>query len=480
KATDGPTKIPAEQTPQSSATPIKFRTIRLINGMTDRPLAGIKIRVNAAVAGKEELESMEFVSDAQGLIQIPVHNQSSPSNDQAQKKAAMVIVTDGWFHRGTHMIVIKGEATDVPEEPQVYQLWPGQTVTGRLLFPDKTPAAGVLLSVGVYINNQEWGKRLGMDLGVNSFDHGDWPNWSTRVVTKDDGTFSVTVPPEDARWWVRVGTTALGFGAIINPDDLDDRQTGRALRECIPFEAQIGWQANHVAVVTSPHLGQEAGVLNFGDLQLKAGVEVRGRVVDAEGNGLAGVHLTTQGLHGPHSGRSTRSRENGEFNFLPIEPGSLTIRPDARLRAENGQVSSRDVQAVFVDQTYPIFKGLDLVVKAVPHVELEFDWIDRRAEEAPVSYYGRFIVNGYYQVDESQRVWWRGETNLVERDGRQLLVVKVPRDLLDAKLHLSQDRVVTASYVDETGKTSGPGAIELGDVTQPIKRTIFGDEPTKQ
>ena len=47
----------------------------------------------------------------------------------------------------------------------------------------------------------------------------------------------------------------------------------------------------------------------------------------------------------------------------------------------------------------------------------------------------------------------------------------------ETALTLGGDRVVTASYEDETGKKHGPGRIELGDINQPLKRTIYGDEP---
>lgn len=69
---------------------------------------------------------------------------------------------------------------------------------------------------------------------------------------------------------------------------------------------------------------------------------------------------------------------------------------------------------------------------------------------------------------------------MIERDGKKLLTVKVPRQLINPTLVLVQDRAVTASYEDETGKTSGPGRLELGDITQPIRRVIYGDEPVQR
>ena len=134
------------------------------------------------------------------------------------------------------------------------KLWPGQQVSGRLLYPDKTPAGGVQLTVGTYLANVEWKKRLGMDLTWYSFDHGDWPNWSRRIVTNEDGTFTATVPPENSRSWLRVGTTGLGFGAI-SLNGMDEDGAGAALAKCVPFEYQVGGHDESTPEIASLRLG---------------------------------------------------------------------------------------------------------------------------------------------------------------------------------------------------------------------------------
>jgi len=163
--------------------------------------------------------------------------------------------------------------------------------------------------------------------------------------------------------------------------------------------------------------------------------------------------------------------------------GNLTIQADAHLRDEKGRTISEEVQAVFIKQSYSILNTgtpAEVIVKAVPHIDLEFEWKDRRAKTGPVSYYNRFIINGYCPDNNGRLIWWRGVTKLIERDGRKYLVVKTPVALQKAVLHLPKDKVVTASYKDATGKTSGPGRVELGGIKKPIKRIIFGDEPTKK
>ena len=223
-----------------------------------------------------------------------------------------------------------------------------------------------------------------------------------------------------------------------------------------------------------------------GDLQLEAGVIVRGRVVDAEGNGLSHVHLTTTGSHGPHSGRKAISGEDGKFEFPAIRAGILTVHPDARLRdiskPAHQKVISRDVQAVFIDQSFTIISALgsnEIIIRAVPHTEVLFEWVDRRADKTqPIAYYGAFRVRGYMPDDDGKpSTYWTSETERVKRDGKSLLAVKIPTQLLKPELMLLADRRVTASYSDTNGITSGPGIVQLGDITANITRTIFGDEP---
>ncbi|MCG8651182.1 MAG: M56 family metallopeptidase [Pirellulales bacterium] len=454
---------------------------RLVNGLTDEPLVQIKVRANAAVPGQSELQPKTFTTDDEGFIQIPIHD---------GKATTIEVLEAGWWTSGLNFVgdgiyakrVQRGEkglTPPDPETPRIVKFYPGQKIAGRLLDPAGVPLAKGRLKVGVYLSNQNWKKRLGMNLTRHSWDHGDWPNWSTAVITDEQGVFQATVPPEEARSWVRVGTTELGFGAIPSSNP-EAEEAGRVLAKYVPFEFQIGGVGGMTPVISPLDLTLDKDTLSFGDLQLQTGMMVHGRVVDVQGKGLAGVYLTTEGLHGPHSGRSAISGKNGEFKLGPVRDGTLIIRPDARLRDQRGKVISRDVQAVFVDQSYEVplsDRPVELVVQAVPHVEVKFDWRDRRAKKGPVSYYGEFKMTGRFPLDDTRLGHWRGVTDLVDRDGQPQLVVKVPTGLLDATLWLSQDRVVTASYEDDAGRKAGPGQIPLPDFREARRRTIFGDDP---
>lgn len=74
--------------------------------------------------------------------------------------------------------------------------------------------------------------------------------------------------------------------------------------------------------------------------------------------------------------------------------------------------------------------------------------------------------------------YWNSETERVERDGKSLLVVKIPSQLLKPELMLVADSKVTDSYSDSTGVASGPGTVPLGDITDNRTRTIFAGIPS--
>jgi hypothetical protein len=283
---------------------------------------------------------------------------------------------------------------------------------------------------------------------------------------------------------LRIGTTQLGFGPQINVGE--NETITRRLAKCVPLEIQYGGSSRSNMLIVHDIPETDDLLLRAGDLQLETGVIVRGRVVDAEGKGLSSVRLTSTGPHGPHSGRSATSGEDGMFEFPAMAAGNISVHPDARLREDKanviGEVVSRDVQAVFVDQSFMIPAAIaphQITIRAVPHTELTFEWVDRRAGKTqPIAFYGAFRVRGHMPDENGNPAsYWTSETERVERDGKQWLMVKIPTQLLKPDLMLAADSKVTASYSDSTGVTSGPGIVELGDITANTTRTIFGDEP---
>ncbi|GAA4453121.1 M56 family metallopeptidase [Novipirellula rosea] len=467
---------------QGASAGSESKKFQLVEGETSTPLEGIECIANIFKQGTPT-KIVARTTDKEGIIEVQVPEDGG---------AWITDVPSGWFTSAPSVIAIELDENGITKHeqnavnnigPTIVKLWRGTEVDGRLLWPNKTPAEGVKLSAGVYINSQSWKKNLGMDLAFYSFDHGDWPNWSRTIITDDAGRFRVTVPPPQARLWFRIGTTSLGFSPQISQGE--DESVTRRLSKCVPLEIQYGG------------IGQ-SGVINFeddsdgdqflrtGDLQLQTGVIVRGRVVNAEGKGLSDVNLTTTGPHGPHSGRSTISGDDGEFEFPAMVAGRMTVHVDSRLRdvskPAHQQIVSREVQAVFADQSFTIAENgssHEITVRSIPHTEITFQWVDRRKDKTqPIAYYGTFRLRGYIPDENGDpSTYWTGETQLVDRGGEHLLTIKVPSQLLKPELMLPADRRVTASYSDSSGVTSGPGIVPLGDIAADTTRTIFGDLP---
>lgn len=437
-----PTRAQVAAAPAQPGGPSRTWKAQLLDGLTNKPLDNVRLRIDGRI----------YTTDAGGLISVAIPDNTvsfiSIDPDEPFWASTYTYLGDNPGRRRGN------EPAPNLNSPRIIKAFKGTHVTGRLLTPDNRPVPDAPLTVGVYISNQEWKKRLDMDLGFYSWDHGDWPNWSIQVVTDAQGRFQATVPPPDARSWVRVGTSQLSFTAI-------SASNNNLVNQYAPFEA------------TAPQ-DESDGQCAFGDLHLQAGVILKGKVLNAGGKPLPNVTLHTSSPHGPYAGRSTISGPDGSYEFLPILPGSLTLSPKANVE------NSRDVRAVFVPIPLTLPDAGEIVernIQALPYITLEFNWVDRRTKKGqPVSYYGEFPVSGQIKLPDGSTTHFYGETELTTRNGQAILYVKVPRDLINPTLTLPADSVVIASYEDPAQK-HGPGTIALGDITKPIARTIYGDNP---
>jgi hypothetical protein len=230
------------------------------------------------------------------------------------------------------------------------------------------------------------------------------------------------------------------------------------------------------------HVDESTGVMDLGDLKLSKGLVLRGRVVDADGKPMSDVTLFTSGAHGPYAGRKTVSKADGSFEFRPMNPGAIELSPDAHYRDEKGFQKSRDVRAIFLRQKVDLREDanpLDLTIRALPYVELAFDWVDRRAKKGSVAYYGGFTVSGEILEADGKKAYWSGDTVLVDRDGKQMLVVRVPDAATRVSIGLHPDQLVTPSYSDDLVERR-TGQVELSDTKRKMRRVIYGDEPRGQ
>jgi hypothetical protein len=459
------------QPPTAAEARVRLWTAIFVDGETKKPLERLTVEFRCWKSGHREPQPMTFSSGSGGEVKLPLASGTHTEIEVKGKSRWLASKFQiGDFPKERYPPDEKPPAAD-PSKPVTFDLWKGTEVRGKMLQPDGKPAAGILLHVGAYINNMTWyEKYCGHQMELHNWDHGDWPNWQTSLFTDKDGSFSAIVPPHDARSWVRVGTVDGDHSPIIVAKD-NPHPHLRALLSYAPFIHQVQ---------TQDIKNQE--VIDLDMLQLARGVVLKGRVVDADGKPLSKIPLYTSSKHGPYAGRSTESAADGSFEFLPMSPGKITLTPRAELRNEKDEKISRDVQAVFVRREITLpdsDKPVDLTLQALRHATIEFEWIDRRANKGPVAYYGTFHVSGKLEAKNQPPFWWDGETEKTTRDGKAYLFVKVPVDLVEPSLQLAADTVVTASYEDDKTK-AGPGTVPLGDITQPRRRIIYGDEPQAQ
>jgi len=452
--------------------PIRIWTAVLVDAQTKRPLSGMQVETNVAIPDQAEMQKRLLVSNESGEIKIPLRKGEGTS---LHIRGPGWCYTSGWAFIGEWPAGLFEDAAPPadPNEPLTYELYQGTELKGRLLLPDGNPAAGVTLIAGVHCNQTPWISQEYIDnLMRNSFSVSQWPNWDAPTTTSDDGSFSLTVPPPDVRGWIRLGTAHGGWGAI-DTTMLEKSDKLHALVRFAPFEVELNGHK------ISRQIDESTGVLSLGDLRLSTGIILRGRVVDASGQPLPGIHLRTSSARGPYAGRATISRADGSYEFMPMNPGTLTLSPDAHFRNDKGETNSRDVRALFLPQDVTLSETSnphELVLQALPHVELAFEWIDRRLKKGPVAYYGGFTLTGEVSRADGSKASWSGETVSVSRNDKELLVVKVPESVVGLKIGLHPDQLVTPSYCDNAVEMA-TGQVELHNVTWHVRRVIYGDEP---
>jgi hypothetical protein len=434
-----------------SAAAADSHVVRVVQGATGKMMPNAQLRSCELPSPGWGKRFKSVVADGRGWAEIAVKPGGS---------VYVEAVEPGWVGRP---VLVGKDATNSSNSsnPIEIKLWPGTKVTGRILEPNGEPAANAQITAGVYFLNGGWKKRFGIDLAWMSWDHGDWPNWQTVVTTGTNGRFQVTVPPREARSWIRLGTTTLSFGSSNDVGMPQDSK--RLAARFAPFEHDFE-PANH------PIDG-----VDVGDIQLERGVVLEGKVVDSKGEPMPNVHLLTSGRHGPYGGRRTITNERGEYRFLPHAPGDVTISVDARHRDENGKVKSRDVRAIFSKLPVTLSEDspdLNVLLQAREYVTLKFNWVDRRQPPIErISHYNHMPITGHVEV-KGKLQYWRGGS---QRNG-SILFLKVPVGLQNAKLVLPNDKYVTISYEDETGLT-GKGRMELPNLDPKLIRTIYGDPP---
>jgi hypothetical protein len=458
------TQLPTESPPPSAAdAKVRIWTVILIDGQTKEPLERIPVEFCCWKSGHREPQRMTFTSGSGGELKIPL---------AAGTSTPLHFLDRRWWTYDYSTIGSKQQAANEAEpsadstKPITIRLWQGTEVRGQLLKPDATPAGGMILNLTASITGPDL-QQAGLNNTRFRIGGREFPNWHTSVVTAADGTFAIAAPPQSFRSWLSVGTVETIFGSGRLREILGEN---KALLEYAPLKHEV-----------KPSNGNESlEVLDLGKLLLRSGVVLKGRVLDVKGNPLAGVGVLINNQHGPFSGHSTRSAADGTYQLRPVEPGSVGLFINGRRETDQGTFASNDVQAVFVQQQVVVPEGnatMNLDLHAAPHILLEFDWIDRRLPKDRAKFARGFRVSGVTsRPGEPEFPWW-GDTTPTTRDGRDIHFVKIPTTLSKAVLTLWSDEKLLATYEDDQTKPTAHG-VELGDVTKPRRRIIYGDAPT--
>ncbi len=198
-------------------------------------------------------------------------------------------------------------------------------ISGRVTGPDGEPAAGVPIRV------ESDGPRGRRSFGSDPFDG---------RTTGDDGTYSFDMLAPGT-YTVLAGGRSFGLFST-GPD------TGRAAR-------------SGIAVGPDEHV---AGI----DFTLEKGVEVSGRVIDADGLPVAGAAVWARSAAGSIVDRMSpvRSDKSGHFRYAGLAPGTYTFsaRTERSASRESAAVQlapgrPRTVEVVVLDATMLVALGVD-------------------------------------------------------------------------------------------------------------------------
>ena len=216
--------------------------------------------------------------------------------------------------------------TDVPNPVELgpveirIELHPGIWITGRVT--DKVtgePVGGVQMYQFPLLSN-EFARAIPEFHAVRDADGDEW-----RYFTKSDGTYRLVGLP---------GRAIVGAWSVLKT-----YRAGVGYREInAPKDPSGGWVlaygANSVAVTpTWPSVMREisapAGVKTVNvDLQLDAGASVRLRIVDEQGNPVAGAEI--DGLRPVHGDRTKSDAVCTAVNFSPAETRTITVHHKER------------------------------------------------------------------------------------------------------------------------------------------------------
>lgn len=213
---------------------------------------------------------------------------------------------------------------------------------------------------------------------------------------------------------------------------------------------------------------------DVGAFTLTKGVRFRGKVLDAKGKPVAGVHVNAeaqgqseelQGLPvADQINRSADTNDQGEFEMAPLPPGSYRVRPDEHVRdgSKSDRPTRRPLPAVFVAQKVILKDGAEpqnVEVRAVPHVTFEAQYVDAKGK--PTRGHDCFIFGQFDGMS------WFGQG---KPDATGKIVAHVPHGLEKVQLDLmTNEHGVLRWRKKKDGPLNNNRRVDLGTLNDDLK-----------
>ncbi|MBX6314714.1 MAG: carboxypeptidase regulatory-like domain-containing protein [Isosphaeraceae bacterium] len=368
---------------------------RVTDKETGQPIAGATVTVRRSVlpdpqTGENKvLEETKHRTDAEGKYQFTI-----PPEQVAEPRLYIELDVEHpdyapqmGFGYALSMIR-KNETLGGRPFYESIQLRPGKAITGRVETPDGRPAAGIEVRG---FSKPESKSR--------TFEFGSF----AKGKTDEQGQFRlVLTTPGPAVFWLLPADYAPSLHV------LKDNKRG-----------------------------------DLGLFVLQKGIEVRGKVLDAQGQPVAGVNVNIERDRQQSGdeeilnqlnvadaiGRSAVTDEKGEFAMFPLPPGTYRIQPDEDAHGYPlPKQRHRPLPAVFIAQKVTLREGEipELVeIRAVPHVVIEAQYYDSQGK--PRSGHSCFLFG---RIDGG---FWHTEGHPTP-DGK--IVIRAPHGLEQAQLDL--------------------------------------------
>lgn len=377
---------PAQAVNQSVTAQAVTYHCRVVERGTRKPIAGATVVIERGLHGDpryspdHELETTTYKTDADGRYEVTI------SAEQAAERYLYIQVKEvshPEYQSKTEFgyafsMIRKNEALGGRPFFETTELAPGKAVTGTVVLPDGRPAADIPILAYSYAI-----PRTEPDFHHGSFD---------RVKTDKEGRFRLVVPhPGAGAFWLQPEKFAL---------------------------------QGHISL---------AGGGDIGKLTLKPGIRLAGRVLDADGKPVAGMHVeamrrdsegadvdkfnqTSMAVSG-YSRNSTTDAE-GRFRLDPVESGKYEFRIELNSRSSDRPRTYAGAFAIRQVDVEPNLPPLEF--RAVPTVEIRARNFDSQGQ--PIRGFD-FHISG--NLGENDEGYFARSNRPV--DGRT--VAQVPRGL---------------------------------------------------